>query len=184
MSPNKLSSCKMLLITEIKEVTSIKLVLRSTAVRNLTMWGGLFISWFFFFCDCYCPFIMWFIKLLLYMLRIWEMPTRKVLECCKQSVKDDLVAVQKIKVPEEKQKLETWFMKLQKGTKFLQGSKQKATFVIFWKKKDICAWSNERLICLVEKISKQKSIVALAWLLLTTVIKIYNKKEELSHNMC
>lgn len=26
-------------------------------------------------------------------------------------------------------------MKLQKGTKFLQGSKQKATFVIFWKKK-------------------------------------------------
>lgn len=137
MSPNKLSSCKMLLITEIKEVTSIKLVLRSTAVRNLTMWGGLFISWFSF-CDCCCSFIVWFIKLLLYMLRIWEMPTRKVLECCKQSVKDDLVSVQKIKVPEEKQNLETWFMKLQKGTKFLQGIKQKATFVIFWKKRYLC----------------------------------------------
>lgn len=41
------------------------------------------------------------------MLMIWEMPTRKVLECCKQSVKDDLVEGQKNRVEEEKQKLKT-----------------------------------------------------------------------------
>lgn len=44
--------------------------------------------------------------------------------------------------------------------------------------RNICVWSNERLICL-EKISKQKSIEALAWLLLTTVNKIYNRKKHL-----
>lgn len=41
------------------------------------------------------------------MLRIWEMPTTKVLKCCKQSVKDDLIEGQKNRVPEEKQTLKT-----------------------------------------------------------------------------